>query len=303
MLLRRPSGKLGPGRQGLEAEATGQAGENHPGRRAQASHAFDRFRRLGSPAATAASEAVKVGREMLVIPAQAFMAVAEFAGAACCGSGAPCCCRPCLRSSLCADALPHFGQRHVTPARGVIVVAIFRRGRARRLAVARLPRRQRRQRRLLGQRRGRRPRSRRPDRASRRGPCLGDVAAGSGRDLRRRRGAQARRSLGRLLISVGVAAIAISAADRRRHRALDEGSAAIVYEGAEARLLEGFWVQLVPPGSLIACGLLLPRYLRATRAATRPGGRDYTAAVAAGCKGSPPAPRRRQARRARQDGR
>jgi hypothetical protein len=59
-------------------------------------------------------------------------------------------------------------------------------------------------------------------------------------------------------------------------KGLDEGSAAVAYEGASASLLEGFWMQIATAGVLIACGLLLPRYLRpvsarATRAAERAG--------------------------------
>ena len=67
--------------------------------------------------------------------------------------------------------------------------------------------------------------------------------------------------LGRLLIAVGVAAIAISVAVDAP-KGLDEGQAAIAYEGAEARLLEGFWIQIAAGAVLIAGGLLLPRYLR-----------------------------------------
>ena len=82
---------------------------------------------------------------------------------------------------------------------------------------------------------------------------------------------------GRLLIAVGVAAIAISVAVDAP-KGLDEGEAAIAYEGAEARLLEGFWIQIAAGAVLIACGLLLPRYLRrdprhrTPGAAGKPGG-------------------------------
>ena len=71
-----------------------------------------------------------------------------------------------------------------------------------------------------------------------------------------------------------------------RPTGLDEGSAAINYEGAEARLLEGFWLQIAAGAVLIACGLLLPRYVGlkdsppgehaqtpARRAASAPAGR------------------------------
>ena len=49
-------------------------------------------------------------------------------------------------------------------------------------------------------------------------------------------------------------------------KGLDEGEAALAYEGAEASLLGGFWVQIVAGAVLIACGLLLPLYLRPARA-------------------------------------
>jgi hypothetical protein len=43
---------------------------------------------------------------------------------------------------------------------------------------------------------------------------------------------------------------------------LDESVQAIAYEGVEARLLEGFWVQLFAAGVLVAGGLLVTRYGR-----------------------------------------
>jgi hypothetical protein len=86
-----------------------------------------------------------------------------------------------------------------------------------------------------------------------------------------------RRKLARLLVPIGLAVIAIAVfADAPK--GLDEGAAAISYEGAQARLLEGFWLQIAAAGVLIVCGLLLPRYLAASTAATpsrlrRPGSR------------------------------
>ena len=72
-------------------------------------------------------------------------------------------------------------------------------------------------------------------------------------------------------------------------KGLDEGAAAVAYEGAEASLLEGFWLQIAAGAVLIACGLLLPRYLRPRprrrrAAADRPdacGGRAASAAARA----------------------
>jgi hypothetical protein len=69
----------------------------------------------------------------------------------------------------------------------------------------------------------------------------------------------------RLLIVAGIAAIAVSVAIDAPE-GLDEGSAAIAYEGAEARLLEGFWLQIACGAVLIATGLLLPLHLRSSGA-------------------------------------
>ena len=71
-----------------------------------------------------------------------------------------------------------------------------------------------------------------------------------------------RHRLARLLVPIGLAAIAI-AVFVDAPKGLDEGSTAISYEGAEARLLEGFWLQIAAGAVLIACGLLLPRYIAA----------------------------------------
>lgn len=225
------------------------------------------LRRLASPAATGATEAVKVGREMLLIPAQAFMAVAELAGAGVLWVWRTLLVPAALAIVALLRALLHFGQRHVTPARGVILVAIFA---AVTLAVSQW--------------------------LDYRGVSVGsDAYSGSvgavapAPDVETERAGEAhawvmlplalgailvvvaaarkRPSLGHLLILVGAAAIAISLLIDMP-QALDEGGAAVVYEGAEARLLDGFWVQLVTAGVLIACGALLPRYLRATPVAT-----------------------------------
>jgi hypothetical protein len=55
-------------------------------------------------------------------------------------------------------------------------------------------------------------------------------------------------------------------------KGLDEGSAALGFEGAQARLVEGFWVQLSASAVLVACGLLLAVYVRAERATRTTGG-------------------------------
>jgi hypothetical protein len=67
------------------------------------------------------------------------------------------------------------------------------------------------------------------------------------------------------LCVVGAAAIGISLLVDMP-KGLDEGSAALAYEGAEAHLLEGFWVQIAAGAALIATGPLLASYLRPTSA-------------------------------------
>jgi hypothetical protein len=79
-----------------------------------------------------------------------------------------------------------------------------------------------------------------------------------------------RRAAGALAV-IGAAAIVIAIAVDAP-KGLDEGRAAIAYEGAEARLLEGFWLQIAAGAVLIACGLLLPRYLRTEPAEARAPG-------------------------------
>ncbi|MDX6581781.1 MAG: hypothetical protein QOI10_965 [Solirubrobacterales bacterium] len=82
-----------------------------------------------------------------------------------------------------------------------------------------------------------------------------------------------RRRAAALLIPIGIVVIAISLIVDVP-KGLDEGSAAIAYEGASASLLEGFWMQIAAGAVLIFCGLLLPRYLRpvSARAAPAPTG-------------------------------
>ena len=70
-----------------------------------------------------------------------------------------------------------------------------------------------------------------------------------------------RRRVAVLLVPIGLAVIAISLIVDAP-KGLDEGAATLTYEGASASLLEGFWMQIAAAVVLIACGLLLPRYLR-----------------------------------------
>jgi hypothetical protein len=72
---------------------------------------------------------------------------------------------------------------------------------------------------------------------------------------------------GRLLAGLGVAVIAISLLVDMP-KGLDEGTAAIAYEGAKASLLEGFWIQLACGAAMIACGLMLGGYTRPAEART-----------------------------------
>jgi hypothetical protein len=75
-----------------------------------------------------------------------------------------------------------------------------------------------------------------------------------------------RRRVALLLVPIGLCVVAVALAVDAP-KGLDEGSAALAYQGARASLLEGFWLQLAAAVVLIACGLLLPRYLRPQAAA------------------------------------
>ena len=78
------------------------------------------------------------------------------------------------------------------------------------------------------------------------------------------------------LVPVGIAAVAISLAVDAP-KGLDEGAAAIAYEGATATLLKGFWMQIATGTVLIACGLMLP-LLPAPGAGRSRADRDRSAA-------------------------
>jgi hypothetical protein len=70
--------------------------------------------------------------------------------------------------------------------------------------------------------------------------------------------------LARLLIFLGAGVIAISLAVDAP-RGLREGSAAVIYQGAEAVLLGGFWAQLASGVTLMVVGPVLALQLRAER--------------------------------------
>lgn len=224
-------------------------------------------------------ELAKLLREMLVIPTQLWLAVAERLGAAVLWAwrriG-----RPALALALAACATVYrLALRHVTPARAVAVVALVAIG----VLVA-------------------------SQWVDYRGVRIGNDAysgdvgfVAPAPEVARQHTGEAhswvmvpiaalalvvlafalagRRRLARLLIPLGVAVIAIAVLVDAP-TGLDEGRAAIAYQGASAHLLEGFWLQIAAATGMIACGLLLPGFLRpegAAARARRPRGRSRQA--------------------------
>jgi hypothetical protein len=98
-----------------------------------------------------------------------------------------------------------------------------------------------------------------------------------------------RRLAARLLVPLGLAVITISLAIDVP-TGLDEGGAAISYQDAEARLLEGFWAQLWSGATILACGLLLPRMLRAAAEPDRGRRRGHEPSRTAPGRSPQPAP-------------
>lgn len=224
--------------------------------------------RASARVAAIAVEVTKLGREMLVIPAQLWLRLAEVAGSAVLWAWR----RIALPLLALALALISFlyrlALRHVTPARAVAVVALVAIGV---LAASQW--------------------------VDYRGVSVGnDAYAGSAGlvapapEVARERAGDAhswvmvplaaaglialalalsgRRRLARLLIPIGVAVIAIAILVDVPN-GLDEGRAAVAYEGASAHLLEGFWLQIAAAVTMIATGLLLPGYLQPERATAR----------------------------------
>jgi hypothetical protein len=206
-------------------------------------------------------EVLKLGREMLVIPLQVWLAIAEVVGGAVLAVWLRAV-LPALRLILRAlAALVRFGERHVTPARAITVVAL--------VAVGAL---------VAAQWRDYSAISVGTD------AYAGDVGAVApppeissapthdahgwvmlilaaltvlaliGAFTRRRR-------LSVWLIPIGVAVLAISIGIDAP-KGLDEGEAALAYESANASLLSGFWLEIAAGAVLVACGLMLPRALR-----------------------------------------
>jgi hypothetical protein len=77
--------------------------------------------------------------------------------------------------------------------------------------------------------------------------------------------------LSRLLIPLGLIVIGIAILVDLP-AGVDEGSAATEYLGAEASLLEGFWAQVAAGATLIVCGRLLATHLQSRALGRRPTG-------------------------------
>lgn len=215
-----------------------------------------------------AAELLKLGREMLVIPAQLWLAIAEIAGIAVLFAWRRVALPGLFALLALIRAAYRLALRHLTPARAVTGVCLA--------AIVAL---------AASQWLDYRGISVGTDAYS------GDLeAVAPAPDVDRERAGEAhawamlplalagvavlalaltgRARAARLLIALGLATIAIAVAIDAP-QGLDEGTAAVAYQGAEARLLEGFWVQIAAGAVLIACGLLLPRYLRPAPAGAR----------------------------------
>ena len=77
--------------------------------------------------------------------------------------------------------------------------------------------------------------------------------------------------LARLLFPLGLTAVAVAILIDVP-AGLDEGMIAVEFQGAEARLLGPFWVQLTSAAVIALCGLMLSLALRPGRARRAPGG-------------------------------
>jgi hypothetical protein len=224
-------------------------------------------RRFGSGARKAGAgvggvgvELLKLGREMLVIPLQLWLGLAEIIGRFVLAVWLRIVV-PLLRMlKRFALALLHFGERHITPARALTVVAL--------VAIGAL---------VAAQWRDYSAVSVGVDAYS------GDVGAVApppevssapthdahgwvmliiaALSVLALLGAVAkRRRLAIWLVPLGIAVLAISLGIDAP-KGLDEGEAAVAYESASASLLSGFWLQIAAGAVLIICGLMLPRAL------------------------------------------
>lgn len=245
-------------------------------------------------------ELFKLIREMLVIPVQLWLAVAEAVGAVVLAAWLRVL-LPLLRAILrLARALLRLAQRHITPARTVTVVSL--------VAIAAL---------VASQWRDYSAISVGTDAYSGEvgvvapPPQVSSAVAHEAHGwvmlvlaalalLVVLRAVTKRPRIAVLLVPIGVAVLAISIGIDA-HKGLDEGEAAVAYESASAHLLEGFWLEIATGGVLVACGLLLPRALRrapATAAATAEQGPSLIAKLAAGGRATLERRRSRPKRRA-----
>ena len=219
------------------------------------------------------AEALRIVREMLVIPAQMWLAIAEPAGAAVYAVWRRLIVPVAVTvSSLVRTAL-RWAQVHVTPGRAALIVAV---GAAAALAASQF--------------------------LDYRGISVGTpayegvetVAPAPEVDRGREQtgaahawvmlpiaaaalvvivlAARGRWRLARLLIPLGLIVIVVGIVVDVP-AGLDEGNAATAYEGAEAVLLEGFWAQLAAGAVLIVSGPLLAARLRPQRAGATQGRR------------------------------
>ena len=237
-----------------------RSGASKPGERRKAG-ARPARRRAGSGAATVGVELAKLAREMVAIPLGLWLAAAEIVA------------KPVLEVWLrvllpalralgrAAAATLRFGERHVTPGRAVaacVAVAIGALAASQWLDYRSIS---------IG--------------ADAYAGAVGDVAPPPQVNTEIAGHAHGwvmlplaalslvplvlaltgRRRFALALVPIGIAVIVISVAVDAP-KGLDEGETALAYEGAKASLLEGFWVQIVAGGVLVACGLLLPTYLR-----------------------------------------
>jgi hypothetical protein len=218
-------------------------------------------RKLGGGVTSVITEVLKLGREMLVIPVQLWLAAAEIAGAFVLKVWLRAV-RPALAALWrLARAAVRIAERYVTPARAVVAVGLVAIGALAASqwldyhsvsvgtdaysgsvgAVAPPPEVESE---IAGNAHGW---VMLPLAAA---ALVALVAALTGR-----------RRAAALLVPIGVLVIVIALVVDVP-KGLDEGTAAVAYEGASASLLEGFWIQIAAAVVLIASGLLLPRYLR-----------------------------------------
>jgi hypothetical protein len=224
------------------------------------------LRKLGGAGVAVVVELLKLVREMLVIPTQLWLGVAEAVGAVVLAAWMRIL-LPVLRATLrLARALLRLAERHVTPARAVTVVSL--------VAIGAL---------IASQWRDYSAISVGTDAYSGEVGVVApppQVSSAVAHDAHGwvmlvlaalalivvARAVTKRPRVASLLVPIGIAVLAISIGIDAP-KGLDEGNAAIAYESASARLLEGFWLQIATGAVLVACGLLLPSALRPARAA------------------------------------